>query len=190
MGNWSGNLTGPPMSTSGQNLGYGFPSNPTATSTPTPLTQPGSRTVGNVVYSTPGSQETQLDSLFSNAVGGTKGSQALGNQLHSLAMGILPRPMADWITASTNEQFGKLGSRFGSDLADAIAQGLGVAGSQESLAALNDLFNLGGTTAGFQFQRGENALQRAVQTYGIDKQSQSSDQTFQLLNALLGGGLG
>ncbi len=137
----------------------------------------------NLVPSTSGSAEDILNNILGGAAGGGLGGQ-LGAHLNSLAMGILPKAMQDMITATTNEQFGSMGARFGTDLATATSRGLGQAGAQQSLNAMHELFGLGGTAAGFQFQRGENALDRALKEFEIGQQG---DLTSSILGALLGG---
>jgi hypothetical protein len=139
--------------------------------------------MGNLVPSKPGGQEKTLDQIFTSGAGPGNGS-LLGQHLNSLAMGILPQSMQDLITATTNEQFGHLGARFGTDLGTAISRGLGQAGAEQSLNAMHELFGLGGVTAGFQFNRGENALNRALQEW---QTSQQTDLTTSILGALLGG---
>lgn len=136
-----------------------------------------------------GQQENLLRMLFKGSVTGSGGgaTSPISNQLFSLGQGILPQPMQDQITATTNDQFGKLGARFGTDLATSISRGLGQAGSQQSLAAINQMLGLGGTTAGFEFQRSENALDRALREF---LQGSQNDLTMQLLPLLLGGGIG
>src|SRR5690349_6764801 len=103
----------------------------------------------NIVPSKPGDQEKLLDSLFTGSATG-QGGGPIAQNLFSLGQGILPKPMQDMITATTNDQFGKLGARFGTDLGTAISRGLGQAGSAQSLDAISQILGLGGTTAGFQ----------------------------------------
>lgn len=139
----------------------------------------------NLVIPPAGPQRTLLNDWFkfsSKGGGGIPGA----NTLFNFSKGELPQSMTDWITASTNEQFGKLGARFGTDLATSISRGLGQAASQNSMGAINQILGLGGTTAGFEFQNTQNALDRALKEYGINSQM---DLTMQLLPLLLGGGL-
>ncbi len=112
-------------------------------------------------------------------------SMGIGGQLNSLGMGILPKAMQDQITATTNEQFGGLGARFGTDLATATTRGLGQAGASQSLSAINQILNLGGTATGFEFDRSENALDRALQEW-----MKGQDVDMNMVNALMGGGFG
>jgi len=151
--------------------------NPTA-----PLGPP--TTQGNVSFGPVGPQETLMDKLFGGALTG-QGGGPIGNMLYSLGQGILPKPLQDMITGTTNEQFGKLGARFGTDLGTAVSRGLGQAGSTQALNAINSIIGLGGTTAGFEFQRGENGMNRALQEF---LQGNNQDSTMQLLQMLLGGG--
>lgn len=161
-------------------VNYGNPGNPTEGGLqPGQLTGQGS----NVVPSNLSGEEKLLDRLFFGSATG-QGGGPIANQLFNLGMGRLPPAMQDYITAQTNEQFGHLGARFGTDLGTAIARGLGQAGATQSMNAINSILNLGGTTAGFQFNRGENALQRALQEYIVNKQTDPSNM---LLQALLGG---
>ena len=135
----------------------------------------------NLVPSKVGPQERTLDQLF------TQSSQGLGPILNQFAQGNLPQSMRDWITGTTNEQFGGLGARFGTDLGTAISRGLGLAGAQQAQWAMGDVLGLGKTTAGFEFQRSKDALDRALQEWVT---SQQGDLTSQILQSLLGGGLG
>jgi len=138
----------------------------------------------NLVPSVAGDQEKLLDQLFTTGATG-QGGNKVGLTLNSLAQGFLPQPMQDWITADANENFGKLGARFGTDLGGQITRNLGLAGSQQALNAMHELFGLGGTTANFQFQRSENALDRALKEW---QTSQQTDLSSSILMALLGGG--
>ena len=140
-------------------------------------------TQGNVTYSPVGDQEKLLNMLFSGSVTG-QGGGPIGNMLYALGQGQLPRPLAEQITSTTNEQFGKLGARFGTDLGTAVSRGLAQASSTQALNAINQILGLGGTTAGFQFQRGEDALQRAMQEFIAQQQM---DPITSLLPTLLGG---
>ena len=125
-----------------------------------------------------GPMEQILQQMFSQA------SPGIGGQLNSLAMGVLPKPMQEWITATTNEQFGGLGARFGTDLATATSRGLGQAGAAQSLGAINQILGLGGTTTGFEFQRSDDAFDRALQEWIT---SQQFDPMNDIFAALLGG---
>lgn len=144
----------------------------------------GPNTIGNVTYSGLSNQELLLDKLFKGAVTG-QGGGPLAGQLFNFALGRLPRSMAEGIIGQTNESFGKLGARFGTDLGTAQARGLAQAAEQQSLNAISQILGLGGTTAGFQFQRGENALDRAMREYIAKLQS---DPMNNILSQLLGGG--
>src|ERR1043166_8320878 len=86
-----------------------FGGNPMATGT-----IPGAVTQGNLAYSGISPQENLLQQLFQGSATG-QGTNPIAQQLYSLGMGQIPGPMADQITATTNEQFGKLGSRFGTE---------------------------------------------------------------------------
>lgn len=141
-------------------------------------------TQGNVTYSTVGPMEQLLDRLFKGSVTG-KGGGPIANQLFNMGLGMLPPALAEQIVGTTNEQFGKLGARFGTDLATAQARGLAQASEAQSLNAIREILGLGGTTAGFQFQRGESALQRAMQEFIAQQQM---DPLSGILQGLLGGG--
>lgn len=175
------NPTGARGTTGATSMNYGNPGNVLSG-----LGQPGSLVSqgDNAVPSNLSPEEQLLDRMFFGSATG-QGGGPIANQLFNLGMGRLPPAMADWITANNNEQFGHLGSRFGTDLAMANARGLGLAGAQQSQNAIHEILGLGGTTAGFQFNRGENALNRAMQEY-IAKQQ--NDPMNSLLQALLGGG--
>ncbi len=140
-------------------------------------------TIGNVTYSGVNNQENILDRLFKGSASG-QGGGPLAHMLYSLGMGQLPPAIAEGIVSQNNEQFGKLGARFGTDLATANARGLAQASEGQSLNAIDKILNLGTTTSGFQFQRGENALQRALQEYITQQQT---DPLKSILPALLGG---
>lgn len=139
----------------------------------------------NLVNPPAGPQQNLLNNLFSGSVTG-QGGGPIANQLFSLGQGVLPKPMQDMITATTNEQFGKLGARFGTDLATSISRGLGQAGSQQSLSAIQQILGLGGTTSGFEFQGTQNSLERALKEFLAN---QENDLTMQLLPLLLGAGV-
>lgn len=141
-------------------------------------------TQGNVTYSNVGPMEQLLDRLFKGSVTG-KGGGPIANQLFNLGLGQLPPALAEQIVGTTNEQFGKMGARFGTDLGTAQARGLAQAAAQQSLNAIREILGLGGTTAGFQFSRGESALQRAMQEFITQQQM---DPLSGILQGLLGGG--
>src|SRR6185369_16571699 len=86
------------------------------------LTNSGSASGGglgsNLTPTSVGPQESLLDQLFSGSVTG-HGGGPIAQQLFSLGQGILPKPMQDMITGTTNDQFGRLGARFGTDLGTA-----------------------------------------------------------------------
>lgn len=140
-------------------------------------------TQGNVTYSPVGDQEKLLDMLFKGSVTG-KGGGPIANMLYNLGLGQLPPALAQQIVGTTNEQFGKMGARFGTDLATADARGLAQASEAQSLNAIRQILGLGGTTAGFQFQRGESALQRAMQEFIAQQQM---DPLNSILQSLMGG---
>lgn len=144
---------------------------------------PGSVTKGNVAYSGVSPEEGLLDRMFRGSATG-KGGGPIAQQLFQLGMGNIPGPLAEQIVGSTNEQFGKMGARFGTDLGTAISRGLGQAGAATSLDAIKQILGLGGTTAGFQFQRGESGLDRSLQDLLSQRQT---DLMSALLPALLGG---
>jgi hypothetical protein len=122
--------------------------------------------------------------LFKGSVTG-KGGGPIANMLYNLGLGQLPPALAEQIIGKTNEQFGKMGARFGTDLGTAQARGLAQASESQSLDAIRQILGLGGTTAGFQFQRGESALQRAMQEF---LGQQQMDPMNSILQSLLGGG--
>ena len=155
-------------------------------SSPAPQYASNGYTGSNIIPTGVGPQESLLDKLFSGSVTG-QGGGPIANMLFSLGQGILPKPMQDMITGTTNDQFGKLGARFGTDLATAISRGLGQAGSTQALSAINEILGLGGTTTGFEFQRSTDAMNRAFQEF---MQNNGQDTTMQLISMLLGGGLG
>lgn len=136
----------------------------------------------NLAPTAVGQQETWLDQLFGGAIG-KGGGGPIAQQLFSLGQGILPQSMQDMITATTNEQFGGMGARFGTDLATATSRGLGQAGAMQSLQAIHEILGLGGTTTGFEFKRSEDAMDRALQEWQTSQQFDSQDG---LLKALLG----
>jgi hypothetical protein len=181
-GNWSGGTApsqvgGSTGDLSGMMGGFA-PTNFAPTGQP-----PGATTVGNLTFSNPGDQEKLLDWLFRGGATGQGGS-AVGNTLYNFAQGKLPKSMVDWITQSTDDQFGKMGARFGTDLGTAVSRGLAQASESKALDAMHELFGLGGTTAGFQFTRGENALERALKEW---QTRQQTDMNSELLKILLGG---
>jgi hypothetical protein len=183
----NGGMTSGSMTNMLQGGNMSFPTTQTWNSGVNPTANLGAPTsAGNVSYSPVGPQETLLDKLFGGAVTG-QGGGPIAQQLFSLGQGILPQPMQDMITGTTNEQFGKLGARFGTDLATSISRGLGQAGATQSLNAINSILGLGGTTAGFQFARGESGMDRALKEYLGNLQN---DPMNSLISALLGGGLG
>lgn len=142
---------------------------------------------GNVTYSPVGEQERLLDMLFTGAVSG-QGGGPIGNQLFNFAQGQLPPALAQQIMGQTGEQFGKMGARFGTDLGTAMSRGLAQASESQSLDAIKQILGLGGTTAGFQFARGESGLQRAMQEF---LGAQQTDPMMSIIGALLGtSGLG
>lgn len=140
----------------------------------------------NIVNPPPGPQQSLLNSIFSTSATG-KGGNPIGMDLFNFAGGILPKAMQDQITATTNDQFGRLGARFGTDLGTAISRGLGQAGAQQSQWALGDILGLGGTTAGFEFQGTQNALNRGLQEFLANN---NQNLILQLLPMLLGGSVG
>lgn len=141
-------------------------------------------TQGNVTYSPVGPQETLLDKLFKGSVTG-KGGGPIANMLYNLGLGQLPPALAEQIIGKTNEQFGNMGARFGTDLGTAQARGLAQASEAQSLAAIQQILGLGGTTAGFQFTRGESALERAMKEFISQQQT---DPLTSILQSLLQGG--
>jgi hypothetical protein len=141
---------------------------------------------GNIAYSPVGEQERILDMMFNGAASGSGGGP-IANQLFNLGMGRLPPALAEQIMGQTSEQFGKMGARFGTDLGTAMTRGLAQASEAQSLDAIKSILGLGGTTAGFQFQRGESGLNRGIQDLMSQRQT---DPMLGLVNALLGGGFG
>lgn len=138
---------------------------------------------GNVTYSPVGDQEKILDQLFKGSVTG-QGGGPIAKMLYNLGLGQLPPALAQQIVGTTNEQFGKMGARFGTDLATADARGLAQASEAQALSAIRQILGLGGTTAGFQFQRGESALERAMREFIAQQQM---DPLNSVLQSLLGG---
>ncbi len=144
---------------------------------------PEAQTQGNVTYSGVGSQENIMDRLFKGAATG-QGGGPLAHMLYSLGMGQLPPAVAEGIVSQNNEQFGKLGARFGTDLATANARGLAQASEGQSMSAIDKILNLGQSNSTFQFSRGEAGLSRALQEYIAQLQN---DPLQKILPALLGG---
>lgn len=150
---------------------------------------------------TPGGQESLLNQYFREALTGKDRFGASGNPvaqtLFSLAQGKLPDPLTNLITSQTNDQFGKLGARFGTDLANATSRGLGEASAQQALAAQGLLANIGSTTSGQELTANQNALDRALKQSesGLDRALSEylaklqNDPTLSLLKVLLGSGL-
>jgi hypothetical protein len=122
--------------------------------------------------------------LFKGSITG-KGGGPIANMLYNLGLGQLPPALAEQIVGKTNEQFGKMGARFGTDLGTAQARGLAQASESQSLDAIKQILGLGGTTAGFQFSRGENALERAMKEFISQQQT---DPLTSILQSLLQGG--
>src|SRR5512143_1872668 len=159
----------------------GHPWNPKVGPTAGP---PGPATTeGNITYSPVGSQEALLDKLFRGSITG-QGGGPIAQMLYNMGLGQLPPAMAQGIIGQTNEQFGKMGARFGTDLGTAQARGLAQAAETRSLDAIQQILGLGGTTAGFQFARGENAMERALREFIAQQQA---DPMNNILQSLLGG---
>lgn len=135
----------------------------------------------NLVNPPPGPQQSILNQMFATA------SPNVGKWLNNYASGVLPQPLQDQIVGRTNENFGRLGARFGTDLGTAISRGLGQAGANQSQWAIGDILGLGGTTAGFEFQGVQNSLDRALKEY-LGNQQSSDSLLNVLLPILLGGG--
>ena len=167
----------------------GSQTSPPATNTgtlPAPNPYGGTMNSGNVVPSQIGPMESLLQQHFQGSLGGGQGGP-IANMLFSLGQGQLPQALTDSITATTNEQYGKMGARFGTDLGTAISRGLGQASAGMSLDAIDRILGLGGTATGFEFQRSESALDRALQEY-LQQQQGAFSMDNSLLMALMGGG--
>lgn len=78
--------------------------------------------------------------------------------LHRMALGKLPQPLVDLITGNTNEQFGAMGNRFGTDVANATARGVGEAGAQATQGALQQLIQGGSAAGNLGMQAGQLGL--------------------------------
>lgn len=129
-------------------------------------------------FSGVGSAERQMADMFNRMFGGKRGRQ-LSNFMQRSAVG---RPTAQqnnafnrqlaYDRANTIESFGAGGARFGTDLANVLGKQSGDARvnframlQDRANAAQQNVLNLGATTAGFQFQRGENAYERALKEF-------------------------
>jgi hypothetical protein len=147
-----------------------------------------------------GIDERLLREFFrSSLLGGGKGGP-LSNTLFTLGQGQIPPAIQQQFDtnlarsqAATTEGFGRVGARFGTDLADTLARNaneanvnLQASAMDRALQAIGQATGVGTTVSGMQFARGEGALDRALKAYIAELQM---DPLNQLLQMILGGGI-
>lgn len=162
--------------------------------------------------SKPGLDEQILSQFFSGALGLQQPKSPLAGVLRDYGSGKIPpnilanfRNELDRSNAGITESFGKVGARFGTDLADTLSRNAGqattglFAGAEDrALDAIRTALGVGTTTAGLQFQRSEGGLDRLIQDLAqrrqleglgmqLDAASQNSLMDF-IIRLLLGGG--
>jgi hypothetical protein len=132
----------------------------------------------------PGAPERWLRRFTRTSLYGGGRGGPLAETLFNLGQGQIPDAIQQQFEtnlarsqAATTEGFGRIGARFGTDLADTLARNaneanvnLQAAAMDRALQAIGQATGVGTTAAGLQFQRREGALDRALKAFIAEMQ--------------------